>query len=90
LGFAFEDFADALHLVVELAALGGGEGVEGFYRDIDPSAGAALVPDAGDGAVDEKHGKVAGLAAGQGAFSGAAGEEQLAGMAADDVGVEVG
>jgi hypothetical protein len=53
-------------------------------------AGPALVPHPGDRPADEQHRKVPGLAAGQGAFGGAAGEEQFARLAADGVGVEVG
>src|SRR2546421_8072075 len=90
-GFAFEEFPDALPLVVELAALRGGESVERLYCDVECPAGAALVPDPGDCPTDEQHRKVSGLAAGsQRAFGGSAREEQLARLAADRVGVEVG
>ncbi len=76
LGFAFEEVPDALHLVVELAALRGGESVERLHRDVERPAGAALVPDSGDRPADEQHRKVSGLAAGdQRTFSGPAGEE---------------
>ncbi len=76
LGFAFEEVPNALHLVVELAALRGGESVERLHRDVECPAGAPLVPDPGDRPVDEQHRKVSGLATGgQRAFGGPAGEE---------------
>ena len=76
LGFAIEEFPDALHLVVELAALRGSEPVERLHRDVDCPAGAALMPDPGDRPVDEQHRKVSGLASGgQRTFGGPAGEE---------------
>ena len=79
-GVAFEEFPNALRLVVELAALRGGESVERLHRDVEFPAGAALVPDPSDCPADEQHRKV----------SGPAGKEQLAWLAADRVGVEVG
>ncbi len=91
LGFAIEEFPDALHLVIELAALHGGELVERLHRDVEFPTGAALVPDPGDCPADEQHRKVSGLTArGQRAFGGPTREEQLARLAADRVGVEVG
>src|SRR5260370_13556248 len=90
-GFAIEEVPDALQLVVELAALRGGESVERLHSDVERPAGAALVPDPGDRPADEQHRKVSGLATGgQRAFGGPAGEEELARLAADRVGVEVG
>ena len=69
----------------------GGESVERLHRDVEFPAGAALVPDPSDCPADEQHRKVPGLAAGrQRAFGGPAREEQLARLAADRVGVEVG
>src|SRR6266516_3778542 len=90
LGYAFEDLPDALRLVVELAVLRGGEFFQRLHRDRDLPAGAALVPDPGCHPVDEQHGEVSCLAAGQRAFGGSAREDQLAWLAADRVGVEVG
>src|SRR5262245_6343572 len=90
LGFAVEEFTDALYLVVERAALLGGEWVEGLHGDLDLPTGAALMPHASDCAVDQQHRKVASLAARQSTFGGPTGEEQLARVAADCVGVEVG
>jgi hypothetical protein len=88
-GVGLEELADALHLVVELAAVRGREPAERLHGDLELPARAALVPDSGDRSVDEEHGKVAGLATGQCAVGGPAGIEQRAGMGADRVGVEV-
>src|SRR5262245_18271148 len=88
LGFAFEELPDALYLVVELAALRGGELVERLHRDVELPARAALVPDPGDYSMDEQHRKVPGLATGEGAFGGPAGKEYLAWLAAGRISVE--
>src|SRR5438876_2167490 len=91
LGLAFEDFPDAFHLLVEVAVLPGGEFVEWLHCDVEFSARAAQVPDPGDRPVDEQHREVSGLATGsQRTFGSPAGEEQLARLAADRVGIEVG
>jgi hypothetical protein len=63
-GFAIEEFADALHLVVELAALRGGESIERFHHDVECPSGAALMPDPGNDPFDEQHREVSGLATG--------------------------
>ena len=91
LGLAFEDFPDAFHLLVEVAVLPGGEFVEWLHCDVEFSARAAQVPDPGNHPVDEQHREVSRLASGsQRAFGSPAGEEQLARLAADRVGIEVG
>jgi hypothetical protein len=89
LGLAFEEFPYAFHLVVELTALRCRKLAERLYRDVEFPAGAALVPDSGDYAVDEQHGKVACLTPRQGALGGPAGEELRTWVAAYDVGVKV-
>ncbi|HEX6551794.1 MAG TPA: hypothetical protein VF026_03465 [Ktedonobacteraceae bacterium] len=91
LGLAFEEFPDAFHLLVEVAALRGGEIVECLHCDVEFSARAAHVPDPSHRPVDEQHREVSGLACGsQRAFGSPAGEEQLTGLAADRIGIEVG
>jgi hypothetical protein len=91
LGYAVKEGSDALHLIVEFAALHGGEAVERLYRDGESPAGAALVPDSGDYPVDKQHRKIARLATGtQGTCGGGTGEEQRTRLAAHHVGVEVG
>src|SRR5437763_207576 len=91
LRLAFEEFPDAFYLLAELAALRGGQVVEWLHGDGEFSARAAQVPDPGNRPVDEQHREVSGLATGgQRAFGSSAGEEQLAWLAADRVGIEVG
>ncbi len=77
-GRAVEELPDALHLVVELAALRGTEGSEQLHGDLDRAAGAALVPDPGDHPAHEQHRHVTCLTAGKRALGGHTGEDQLA------------
>jgi hypothetical protein len=91
LGLAFEEFPNAFHLLVEVAALRGGKFVEWLHCDVEFSARAAQAPDPDNRPVDEQHREVSGLATGSKcAFGSPAGEEQLARLAADSVGIEVG
>src|SRR5215472_10705454 len=72
----FEEFPDTFYLLVEAAALRGGEFVEWLHSDVEFSARAAQVPDTGNRPVDEQHREVSGLATGsQRAFGRPAGEE---------------
>src|SRR6266702_5206842 len=64
LGLALEEFPNAFYLLVEVAALRGGEVVEWLHCDVEFSARAAQVPDPGNHPVDEQHREVSGLATG--------------------------
>src|SRR5438094_2151695 len=91
LGLAFEEFPNAFHLIVEVAALRGGEVVEWLHCDVEFVARAAQVPDPGNCPVNEQHREVSRLTSGsQRTFGSPAGKEQLARLAADRVGIDVG
>ncbi len=77
-------------LVVEFAALPRGQLVQRFDRDREPAAGAPLVPDPADHAVDQQDRVVPGLARrGERAGGSRPRVEPLPGLARDDVRVEV-
>lgn len=68
----------------------GAELVEWLHGDVEFAARAAQVPDPGNRPVDEQHREVSRLASGsQRAFGSPAGEEQLARLPAERVGIEV-
>jgi hypothetical protein len=90
-GLALEDLADPGDLGFESLALTGGEPGERLDGHRNPPAGATLVPDASDHAIDEQDWKVASLARrGECARGGFSPEELVAWVAADRVRVEVG
>src|SRR5918994_1659969 len=82
-----EEMADAGHLVIEPALLRGRERIERLHRDVELPAGTALMPDTGDGRVDQQHREVAGLTAGHCTLGGPAWKEPFAWLKADRVGV---
>jgi hypothetical protein len=90
-GLALEDLADAGDLGFERLALTCGEPGERLDSHRNPPAGATLVPDTSDQAIDEQDWIVASLArrceCPRGGFSP---EELVAWMAANRVRVEVG
>src|SRR5215218_4912779 len=89
-GLATENLADSHDLVLQSPALICSEPDKRLDRHLNLTAGAALVPDAVDHAVDEQHRIVAGLARGrERARGGLAREEPGSRMAPDRVRVEV-
>lgn len=66
LGRGVDDGRDPTRLGVQVRALPWGERPEGLDRQLHRAPGAPLVPDAGDGPVDEEHWSGARLPTGEG------------------------
>jgi hypothetical protein len=81
LGGSCQEFSDALHLEIELAALPRGQRLERLDRDGNLPAGTALVPHPARYPVDEQDREVPGLAI--------RGQRTLAGAVAEPVGEAV-
>ena len=90
-GRALENLPNSLHLVLQSPELTSSKPGERLDGHLNLPAGATLVPDTSDDAVDEQDRIVAGLAGGrEGARCGLAREESGSRVAADGVRVEVG
>jgi hypothetical protein len=86
-----EDLSDSLDLDLETSPLIGGKPCERLHGHLNLAAGASLVPNAGDDAIDEQDRVVAWLAGRrEGACGGLAREQPGSRLAADRVRIEVG
>jgi hypothetical protein len=89
-GLTLKDLPDSLNLDFQSSAMTDGEPGERLHGYFDPPAGATLVPDTSDDAIDEQDRIVAGLAGwGESARGGLPREEPVPRMASDHVRVKV-
>jgi hypothetical protein len=88
---SLEKVTNSVDLTLQSPVLTGGKPDERLDRDLNPPAGASLVPNASDDAINEQHRIVASLA---GRREGTRGrlsrEEPVSRMASDGVRIEVG